>query len=477
MSFTSLSYYLFLAISLIVFFNAPKRWRHPILIIANFVFYLSFNPRYVVFILTTIFVSYFSARVMCLTNSSTRKKIALYIALSIELVLLSLTKYWNPFVQATHIFSPIRILIPLGISFYTFQSLGYLLDVYRGLIKAELNLPRYIIFISFFPHLLAGPIEPAQHFLPQIQNSNPLDRKSLAFGILLILTGLFKKLVIADQIGPIVDLVFNNPQLHHGMAIAFATFLARYQIYCDFSGYTDIALGSAMMFGYNLSINFNRPFFSTSISEYWRRWHISLTNWIRKYVFYPLLTTPATLLGIYGIILITFLVLGLWHGGTFNFLLYGIIQGMLIILDISTKDLRQKIYLKTGLSTYPRFLNSFCISFTFIFLIVPPTLVFRSPYFATSLLLIKNLTSISWSFSQLAFIFNNENLKNCLITAISGIILFEFVDWIQKTKFNIAEFIWLKPFYFYYTVIFLFLLTILFLGKFETGSRFIYTQF
>ncbi|MFA6236999.1 MAG: MBOAT family O-acyltransferase [Bacteriovorax sp.] len=406
-----------------------------------------------------------------------RKKVALYFALFTELMLLGLTKYWNPLAQSTGIFSPINILIPLGISFYTFQSVGYIFDVYRGKLQVELNFPRYALFLSFFPHLLAGPIEPAQHFLPQIQKSKSFEARSLAFGIILILAGLFKKLVIADRLGPIVNLVFDNPKEHFGLGIAFATLLARYQIYCDFSGYTDIAIGSAMMFGFKLTENFNRPFFSSSISEYWRRWHMSLSTWIRNYIFYPLIISSASRLGFSGLIIVTFLALGLWHGGSINFLLYGLLQGVFIVIDAKTKNLRSHFYQKSGLNRYPRLLNSLCIFITFFFIIVPPTLFFRSTHFDTSVILIKNLASHTWSFTDLTFIFRNSYLTQNLLIAGCSIVLLEFADWIQKAKYNVAEYIWSKPIWIFCTIMILCLILILIFGKLETNSSFIYTQF
>lgn len=477
MSFTSSIYYLFLAFSVLLYFGVPLKWRPYLLLISSYVFYLSFNPRYIAFILTTTLVSYFSARVINAGASEKSKKAALFFALFTELMLLGLTKYWNPLAQATGIFSPLNILIPLGISFYTFQSIGYIFDVYRGKIKAELNFARYALFLSFFPHLLAGPIEPAQHFLPQIQQPKPFESKAVAFGIMLILTGLFKKLVIADRLGPIVNLVFEYPKEHFGLGIAFTTLLARYQIYCDFSGYTDIAIGSAIMFGFKLTENFNRPFFAGSISEYWRRWHMSLSTWIKNYIFYPLITSPASRLGFSGLIILTFLVLGLWHGGTINFLIYGLLQGIFIVIDAKTKIFRHYFYQRSGLNRYPRLLSTVCISVTFFFIIVPPTLFFRSTQFSASVILIKNLMAQSWSLADLNFISrSNYLLQNLLIGGVA-IIIFELVDWIQKTKFNIAEYLWSKHIWIFCTTMILFLLLIILFGKIESNSGFIYTQF
>lgn len=477
MNFTSLSYYLFLALSLVVFVYSPKHWRTPILIIASLIFYLSFNPYYMVFILSTVLVSFFSALFISKAKSENKRTAAMSFAVSLELVLLFMTKYWNPLAESTHILRPINILVPLGISFYSFQSMGYVLDVYRGVISAEKHFGRYALFVSFFPHLLAGPIEPAQHFFPQIDKPTEIDQKILFSGVLLILAGLFKKLVIADHLGSYVDLVFNDPKNYKGASVALAAVLAKYQIYCDFSGYTDIALGSAMMFGFKLTPNFNRPFFSKSITEYWNRWHISLSTWIKNYIFYPLLTTPATVLGARGLAIITFLVLGLWHGGTKNFLIYGLIQGVLIALDSSTKKQRSHFYSKIGLNHFPKLLSAINIAFTFFILVVPPTIFFRAPHFSDSLLLFHNMTQNFWDSSNLNFVFKSMYLTQALTTAVPAIVIFEIIDWIQKTRFNISDWISSRSMGQFIAIALVLLMTILLLGKFEAGTRFIYTQF
>lgn len=478
MSFTSLSYYYFLAIALTLFLLIPARWRSFFLIGASFLFYLSFNPYYISFILITIGVSYSAARIIDSAKTLWQRSAAVVFSVALELVLLFMTKYWNPIAESTHLLQPLQILVPLGISFYSFQSIGYVVDVYRKLIPAEKNLARYTLFVSFFPHLLAGPIEPAQHFLPQIQNDDrEISRKLIFSGILLILAGLFKKLVVADHLGTYVDLVFKNPEAHKGLSVALAAFFARYQIYCDFSGYTDIALGSALMFGYKLTPNFNRPFFSRNITEYWNRWHISLSQWIKKYIFYPLLATPATVLGARGLAVITFFVLGLWHGGTANYLLYGLLQGLFIAIDSTTKRWRQHFYKTTGLAHWPRLLNTFSILFTFFLIVVPPTIFFRSPDLQTALLLYKNTTAQFWSLSEIMKLMESAWLVHSLSIALPALILFELVDWIQKEKFDISDYLSSKSIFVFVLTVLLFTGVIVVFGRFDAGSNFIYTRF
>jgi alginate O-acetyltransferase complex protein AlgI len=476
MSFISLQYYAFLAFAVVVFHALPARVRGLFLLLASYLFYVSFEPRAIFFILATTIVSYVASSLMSSSENSLKRKLALGIALCLELTFLAMTKYFNPIALSTGWFSPIKILIPLGISFYTFQTIGYLFDVYRGHLEAEKNFLRYALFLSFFPHLLAGPIEPAQHFLPQLKEENSYKPKLFIFGVLLILVGLFKKLVIADRLGMIVNLVYDNPSEYHGGAIALATLLARYQIYADFSGYTDIALGSAMLFGFELTPNFNRPFSATSIGEYWKRWHMSLSTWIRNYIFFPLITSPISFLGAPILVLLTFLILGIWHGGTVNFLIYGLIQGSLIVIDYQTQSLRVRIFEKLGFNRFPRALKLFSIMFTFLVLVVPPTLFFRAANFSDAKTLLSNLFSQAWSKGDFEFIQRSAFLIQCLKIALPALVIYEIGHWTHSHK-HLGEFIFHKPMALFYLVIISMLMVIAVFGFFEMSSSFIYTQF
>jgi alginate O-acetyltransferase complex protein AlgI len=254
-----------------------------------------------------------------------------------------------------------------------------------------------------------------------------------------------------------------------------AVFLARYQIYCDFSGYTDIALGSAQILGFKLTENFNRPFFSRSITEYWQRWHMSLAQWIRRYIFYPLVSTPVARFGVHGLVLITFLVLGLWHGGTVNFLIYGLWQGLFVILDSSTKTLRHQFYSWTGFSRYPKSLNAVAILGTFFLIVVPPTLFFRATDFSTAHILFKNVF-LGWSMSDLSNLFQSEFVVYSLKIGIGCIVLLELMSWLSY-KYELQEKFMKKsewPVVFFW---FCLVLLIFIFGYFETNSKFIYMRF
>ncbi|MEQ1721931.1 MAG: MBOAT family O-acyltransferase [Pseudobdellovibrio sp.] len=475
MSFTSTAYYLFLALTAILYFQVPNRFKIYVLLVASYVFYLSFDPRYVVFILATTFVSYLAAQFMQKTNKRSLRFLALIATLSFEFCLLFTTKYWNNLSIATNWLNPINIIVPLGISFYTFQTVGYIFDVYRKQILPEKSIVNYAAFLSFFPHLLAGPIEPAQSFLPQIQNPVKFNYEQMAFGILLICVGLFKKLVIADMIAPVVDIVFQNPTQHFGSGIALTAFFARYQIYCDFSGYTDIAIGSAQILGFKLMQNFDRPFFSTSITQYWQKWHISLSLWIRTYIFYPLVSTSIARIGVHGLVLLTFLILGLWHGGTFNFLAYGLWHGVFVVLDSATRGLRQNVYAKFKINSSSGLFKTIAICFTFFLIVAPPTILFRSPNWSTSLTLLNNL-SFTWSWQQLDYLSSSLVLMSYFKIFIVAVVFLELTHYLQL-RFKFMQSIWQRSPLIFWGLVVSLLLTIAFFGVYAQESRFIYTQF
>ena len=473
MSFTAPYYYLFLFLTAVVYFNLPARLRTFALLVASYFFYSSFEPRYLAFIFVTTIVSYTSARIMDGSDKTQLRAAALAAALTIELILLGATKYFNPVAEATGWISPLKILVPLGISFYTFQTIGYLFDVFRRTLPAEKNFFRYGVFLSFFPHLLAGPIEPAAHFLPQLKRHPPFDLSAAKLGVLLILLGLFKKLVIADHLGLIVNLVFDEPSGHKGSAVAFSLFLARYQIFCDFSGYTDIALGSANILGIRLTPNFARPFSATSISDYWRRWHISLGQWIRNYIFYPLVSTPVSRIGVHGLVIITFLVLGLWHGGTINYLLYGLWHGLFVVLDGKTRNWRTDFYTRTRLKKHPALLNGLATLLTFLLIVVPPTLFFRSASFSDSRMLLAQMFT-EWKMSDLSFAWESIVLRRSLLIGLSAVAALELGAWFFARK-KIKTEDWTITQFSACSVILL--VTIIVFGHLVSDAKFIYTQF
>lgn len=333
MLFNSLAFALFLPFVFVIYWTLPHKYRWFLLLIASYYFYMSWNPKYVVLILLTTVISYVSALWIEKSKNTRQKKIALLASLVICLGTLFFFKYFNFFSssvqRALGFFSikinpfALKVLLPVGISFYTFQTLSYVIDVYRGKSHAERHFGIYATFISFFPQLVAGPIERTENLLPQIKSEKQFDYESASYGMKLMAWGFLKKLAIADVMAPYVNTVFSSLQSHTGFDILIAIFFFSLQIYCDFSGYSDIAVGASKLLGINLISNFKSPYFSASIKEFWSRWHISLSTWFRDYVYIPLGGNRCKPFRRSANLLITFLVSGLWHGASWTFFAWG----------------------------------------------------------------------------------------------------------------------------------------------------------
>lgn len=338
MLFNSFSFTIFLPIVFILYWAFPQRFRWVLLLISSYYFYMSWNPKYVVLILGTTFISYLCARLLYKTENQTAKKLLILCALVICLGTLFFFKYFNFFSESvTQIISmfsiqlspvTLNVLLPVGISFYTFQTLSYVLDVYRGKVKPEKNFGIYATFISFFPQLVAGPIERTENLLPQITKPKVFDYDMATYGLKLMAWGFFKKLAIADVLGAYVDSAYYSVADCNGYDYVIMILFFTIQIYCDFSGYSDIAIGTAKLLGINLMKNFDSPYFSASIKEFWRRWHISLSTWFRDYVYIPLGGSRCSKLKNNINLMITFLVSGLWHGASWTFVIWGGIHGL-----------------------------------------------------------------------------------------------------------------------------------------------------
>ena len=299
---------------------------------------MSWNAKYVFLIFITTFTSYLCA--ILIEKNREHKKLILTITLLVCLGILFVFKYFNFFFESInyllgnklHSIS-LNLLLPVGISFYTFQTLSYCIDVYRGNIKAEKHFGYYATFVSFFPQLVAGPIERPDNLLPQLRKEKEFDYNKAVYGLKLMTVGFFKKIVVADNLAYYVDMVYNDLSYYQGFALVLAAFFFTIQIYCDFSGYSDIAKGSAKLLNIDLMDNFKTPYFSTTIKEFWSRWHISLSSWFKDYVYIPLGGNRCSKLRHYFNLLAIFLVSGLWHGANITFVIWGGIHGLLQILE------------------------------------------------------------------------------------------------------------------------------------------------
>lgn len=343
MLFNSNAFYVFLPIVFTVYWLIPAKYRWGVLFISSYYFYMSWNVKYVILILTTTLVSFGTALLMERTESKGKKKLCMVTALLISFGILFFFKYFNFLSKSiTDLLQKIAIpvheitldlMLPVGISFYTFQTLSYVIDVYRGEVKACRHLGKYATFIAFFPQLVAGPIERTRNLLPQIEGEHTFHTEKGIHGAKMIAWGFFKKIAIADTIAIYVDTVYNAAESFTGFPLLLATILFTFQIYCDFSGYSDIAIGTAELLDINLMTNFKSPYFSASIREFWSRWHISLSTWFRDYVYIPLGGNRRGVWRTRGNLLVTFLVSGLWHGANWTYVLWGGIHGLGQILE------------------------------------------------------------------------------------------------------------------------------------------------
>lgn len=365
MLFNSNAFYVFLPIVFTAYWIIPAKYRWGVLFISSYYFYMSWNVKYVTLILTTTIVSYGAALLMERTESRAKKKLCMTAALLISFGLLFFFKYFN-FVSksVTDLLQKLAIpvhettlnlMLPVGISFYTFQTLSYVIDVYKGKVKACRHLGKYATFIAFFPQLVAGPIERTGNLLPQIEGEHTFHADKGIHGAKMIAWGFFKKIAIADTIAVYVDTVYNAAENFVGFPLLLATILFTFQIYCDFSGYSDIAVGTAELLDIDLMTNFKSPYFSASIREFWSRWHISLSTWFRDYVYIPLGGNRKGKWRTRWNLLITFLVSGLWHGANWTYVLWGGIHGLGQILErewnrIFHVDTRKKTWLRIGLT-------------------------------------------------------------------------------------------------------------------------------
>lgn len=346
MLFNSVAFLLFFPIVCVLYFAIPFkqiRARNWLLLIASYYFYMNWEPAYALLLLTSTFVTYIAALGIGHFEDARKKKACLIGSLVLNLSILFLFKYYN--FLSTNIEIALQtsglrmeiprfsLLLPVGISFYTFQALGYSIDVYRGTTRVERHFPTYALFVSFFPQLVAGPIERSNHLLPQFKQQHHFDYETVMSGVKLMVWGFFMKLVLADRCGLYVDAVFNHVDMHNGGSYFLASLLFPFQIYGDFAGYSLIAIGVARVLGFRLMDNFQRPYFACTVGEFWHRWHISLSTWFKDYVYIPLGGNRVGRMRNYFNLLVTFIVSGIWHGANWTFFFWGMLHGILLCME------------------------------------------------------------------------------------------------------------------------------------------------
>lgn len=464
MLFNSLDYILFLVVFTITFFLVKPKYRWILLLAASYFFYMCWKWEFIFLILFSTLVDFFCGIKMSNAESLSKRKLFLCISLITNIGLLFFFKYFDFFTDSINHFSrlnfqPLNLILPMGISFYTFQTMAYSIDIFKGKINAEKHLGKFALYVSFFPQLVAGPIERAEKLLPQFQsNNNKFTFENFIFGTTQVLFGLYKKVVVADLISIYVESIYGTYELYTGFTLLFATYLFAIQIYCDFSGYTDIAIGSARILGYDLMENFRTPYFSKSITEFWRRWHISLSSWLRDYLYINLGGNRKGRILTYRNLMITMLLGGLWHGASWNFVIWGFLHGLYLGLErlfkfptyINSKSAISKLV--SGVICF----NLVCLAWIF----------FRAETLSKSIGIISRIFEIDY--------FLNLNIKdtNIFISIIFNIMIFLVLE---KTIKNISKNKTTKALKFSFIHAVLIILIVLF-GVNE-GSQFIYFQF
>jgi len=362
MVFTSLNFLIFFPLVALLFYLTPLKWRWITLLAASVFFYVNIKPVFALLLFGVIGSTYLFTRLISNTTDESRK--SLYLLANIILVLLPLLffKYFtvtnNAIIQLIESWNlhwplpEIKYMLPIGISFYTFMAIGYTIDVYNEEMDSERNIGRVALFISFFPLILSGPIERAKNMLPQFRNFNPINYENVSAGLKMMIWGYFMKLVVADRIGLYVDLVYGNIAGHNGTSLLIASVLYPFQVYADLGGYSLIAIGTAKVMGLNVMQNFNRPFFATSMAEFWRRWHISLISWLTDYVYTPLSFRfrKYKVRGIVIALMLTFLISGIWHGAALTFVIWGLMQGTFLSIEALTNKKRTEVEKKFNLN-------------------------------------------------------------------------------------------------------------------------------
>ena len=486
MSFVSPEFLLFFVVAVTVYFATPFRLRWVFLLIASYFFYAYWNAELIILIVASTLIDYFVAQRIANTpiENVRQRKSLLAISMLANLGILFTFKYFNFFVNSSNdlfgflglsfAIDNINVLLPVGISFYTFQSMSYTIDVYRGDIEAEKNAGIFATYVAFFPQLVAGPIERASNMIPQFKIKHSFEYERVVGGLRLALWGFFKKVVIADRVAIYVNEVYGNPDEYTGAILIIATIFFAIQIYCDFSGYSDIAIGTARVMGFDLMLNFRQPYFSRSIREFWRRWHISLSTWFRDYVYIPLGGNRVTFLRNLANLLIVFVVSGLWHGANWTFVIWGALHGVFIVGETIWTTYIGKIERK-GIAGA---ILSIATWFVTLIAVLVAWVFFRANNLSDALYIVSNflnfdtLHSIYTPFEQ--SIINSTTEFWLAWAGVFVLFVYDFVDykWDTLRLFNVSPIV--VRWAFYYLAIGIIYLSLLF-GS--TTQEFIYFQF
>ncbi len=482
MLFNSLTFAIFLPVVFFLYWfvvNKNLKLQNLFIVVASYVFYGWWDWRFLGLIMFSTLVDFSVGLALSKQEEPTKRKLLLWVSILVNLGLLGIFKYYNffldslydiiPGLQVVMGFNPLDIILPVGISFYTFQTLSYTIDVYKRKLEPTKDLIAFSAFVSFFPQLVAGPIERATNLLPQFYNKRVFNQEKATDGMRQILWGLFKKIVIADSAAEYANLIFNNSAEYSGSTLVLGAIFFTFQIYCDFSGYSDIAIGTSRLFGFDLMKNFAYPYFSRDIAEFWRRWHISLSTWFRDYLYIPLGGSRGGTLQNVRNVFIVFIVSGFWHGANWTFIFWGALNAVYFLPLLLTKNNRNHIEIVAKGRLFPGFKEFGLILLTFS-LTVLTWIFFRAE-------------NIGHAFNYLSTIFSSSlftipSFFGASRSVVTLILIFFFVllEWIgREQEYAIARLglKWRQPFKYalYYTFIFM----ILWFGGKE--QQFIYFQF
>ncbi len=487
MLFNSLTFLIFLVCILSLYYILPYKYKWYLLLIGSCIFYMAWRIEFIFLILFSSFFNYYIG--LLIEKYRNKGKTILTTGLIINFLILFIFKYsifinhsFMSIYNYLNISYPIKdfdIVLPMGISFYTFQATSYTIDIYRKRYKAEKNILKVSLYIMFFPQLVAGPIERADNLLNQLFLNHKFNIYNISMGIKIMLIGYFKKIVIADRIAILVNTVYNSPYDYNGISFIIATIFFAIQLYCDFSGYSDIAIGCAKLFNINLMENFKSPYFSKSVKEFWTRWHISLSTWFKDYLYIPLGGNRKSTVRTYFNLMITFLVSGIWHGANWTFILWGGLNGFYQIIG----DLKNKFLKSINFNIKNKYINSFFnifrILITFI-LICFSLIFFRANTVKDAFYIINNLFSDIQNVNNIQYLYNVStqlglNIFEILMATTCIIILFiiELFEYKQRIYITLNKLPFIIRFIFYYIIT----IIILSMGVFSNAGQFIYFQF
>ncbi len=490
MLFNSIHFFVFFPLVVSAYFLLPHRYRWILLLISSYYFYMSTKAEYAILLLISTVMDYVASIYIHKSSRPRIRKLFLTLSLSANLGLLFAFKYVNFFSESARAFLSIfaidmpqivfNIILPVGISFYTFQTMSYTIDVYRGKVLPMRHFGIFALYVSFFPQLVAGPIERAGNLLPQFLTKHSFDTKRIGDGLKLMLWGMFKKVVIADRLAVAVDAIYSDPSNQSSIPLMVATFFFAIQIYCDFSGYSDIAIGAAKVMGFNLMDNFRRPYYSVSLAEFWQRWHISLSTWFRDYLYFPIVGylrntrffgNPRHVLLLASTATFTvFFMSGLWHGAAWTFVIWGALHGVYLIFERATAPFWRRFSRITTLNTHHRLQKVLRMLITFTFVNFA-YIFFRAQSLSDALTIITNIfTRFTLDLSGTDFLMSYPEL----FFSMALIVFLEAVHLTQEHG-KMRTFLDDKPLVIRWSTYLILLLAIIFTGA--ESVQFIYFQF